>query len=426
MTIGNIPVLELDLPGGRRSYSDRGVAVTGIHGYVGKVLSWNSIERSVSEHDNALSRPEFVVVIDDNDKDFAHLIEGGSGHQVRRSAARFKLYGSGLVAWTEFSGKLDTWEQQSPHAYVLSLRQDDIPLEKKFPKYRLTQFDWPHADSTAIAQYAPIVFGVHDSNADTNEGMLPTYHIDTSGYRHLVSIGYVNVRRVYGDGTLISSGDYSITHPTVNGTDVTLVDFSADTYEDQVITVDCDGYDTDGDGGGTVIENPVTQLEYLLENFVYGDYRSGSWFTSAAPIADTEFTTAKDFADREGYEGAIYVAGDQIKGRDFVNAWLTSWDARAYWTRYGNIAPLFLDHAITDIYKSGDSWIRWERHEAGFSQRNNVDGITSRIAVRYVKNSVDGQLKQTIEVRDLSIDEENTVREIFEENNKAVVITGQF
>ncbi len=407
VTIGSIPVLELDLPGATKYYGEAGDRADSIAGYIGKVMAWGNVQRQVSEHQASLPRPEFAVTLDDNDREFAKLIEGSTGDQILGSAARHKLLGNNLAEWTEFTGKLFKWVQRPVHQYVLSLRHDDEPLYRKFPKLRITQFDFPSADSTAIGQYYPIVLGVHDSNADTNAGMLPTYYIDKTGYRYLVSLGYTNVRRVYGDGSIISVSDYAITHPTINGNDVTLVDFTDSSHDGEVITVDLDGYDTDGDGGGTIIENPVTQLEYLMENFIFGDWRSGSWLTSQAPIADTELTTAETFATTEAYEGAIYVAGDQVQASEVVNNWLKSWEARAFWTRDGELAPLFLDHSPTAIYKDGDSWLRHERDDMGFTHRQNVEGRTSRISIRYVKNSVDDQLKQTIEVRDLSIDKEN-------------------
>jgi hypothetical protein len=107
----------------------------------------------------------------------------------------------------------------------------------------------------------------------------------------------------------------------------------------------------------------------------------------------------------EGYEGSIRIANNQIKGRSFVDSWLKSWEMRAYWTREGNIAIVPLDHREKDLVISSP-WIRWEQEEMGFKHNVGVTGIVDRITGRHVKNSVDDQLKQSLEVRDPSIDEE--------------------
>lgn len=385
---------------------DRAVTYHDMARYEDKMLSLSNVTRGVSENDNALTRPEITVEVDDNDKRISHLIKGRYGHLLRGSAARMRLLGSGLDPWTEFTGKLNAFPQTSPHVYSLSLRQDDEPLEKKFPKTRITQFDWPNAAKEAIGQYVPYIAGIHNSVADSDEGMVPTYYVDTVGYRYMPAGGYLKaVPRVYVNGEETSTANYSITHPVVSGQQYTLIDFTGD-QGTAIITADVEGYEDSGDGTGVVITNPVRQFEHALENFVYADHRSGSWLTGNSPIDDDAFAVAANFADREGYEGAIHIAGDQIKGKDFVNAWLASFDARAYWERTGELAVLFLDHAKKEFYLDGNSWVRWEQHEGGFSTRHNVDGITSRITLRYTKNTVENQLKQTIEVRDLSITEE--------------------
>jgi hypothetical protein len=278
-----------------------------------------------------------------------------------------------------------------------------------FPKDRITEFDWPNAHADAIGQYAPKVYGTHDSTGDTGQGMIPAYYVDTSGFRYALAVGYLkDVRAVYVDGTKEDSANYAITNPTVNGRQWTLIDFTSD-QASSVITADVDGYEEAANGTGTLITNPVRQIEHCFENFIWGDYKSGAWLNAQAPIADGAFSIAADFCDVEGYEGAIYIAGDQLKGRDFFNSWLETFDARAYWTRQGELAVLFLNHAEVDLYKDNATkyrWIRWEEHEMGYSGRLNVEGVASRITVRYVNNSVEGALKHSLEVRDLSIDDE--------------------
>lgn len=392
-----------------RYLSESGVPAQSIAQYHGKVLSWSPVRRGISEHDATLTRPEVNVTIDDNDKDFAHLIESEYGHQLRRSATRLKLLGSGLTSFTYFTGLLTSWSQNSPHRYNLILRQDDEALERKFPKARITQYDWPDVHSDTLGKFATILYGSHDSTADTNEGMLPTLYVDTSGFRYIVSYGWAKeVKRVYVDGVETDSSNYAITHPVINGRQWTLVDFTSD-QSSAIITVDADGYEENGNGTGSLIVNPVRQWAHVLENFIYTDYLSGSWSTGNAPLEDSLVGVAANFADRGAFEGAIRISGDQIKGKDFVNAWLKSWEARAFWTRLGELAVLFLDSYPQSLYKDNEitySWLRWHKHEQSYTDRLNVEGIANRIVVRYTMNSVSGSLKLSLEMKDPSVVEE--------------------
>lgn len=405
--IGDIPVLQVDFPDTTRYYGDRSVNRLSRRLYQEKVLNWSNISRKFLIFSSDIIRPEFTVEIDDNDKEFANLLASKYKKQIRRSAASLNLVGSSLADFPEFTGVLATWGQFSPHKYRWVFRQDDEPLERKFPKTRITELDWPNADSDAIGKYAPILLGSHSSVGESGGGMVPTYNVDTVGFRYTPSVGYSKaVTAVYDDGGKVATSDYAITYPIVNGRTWTLIDFTS--APTGIITADVDGYDENGDGTGDLIIDPVKQLEHVFENFIWGDYRTGSWQTGNAPIADNAFETAIAFANNEGYEGAIRIAGDQIKGRDFFNNWLKTWDARAYWTRTGDLAVLFLNHAEVDFYKSGYSWLRWEQHEHGYSDRAEIEEITKRITIRYVKNSVENALKRTLEVNDLSIDEETS------------------
>lgn len=402
LQIGDTPILELSLPGGTKYYGSAETNV--LSSYQGKILTWGQISNGVSEASNTLARVETPVTIDDNDKEFAHLLEGANGHQIRGSAATIRILGSGLTAYTRFAGVIDSWSQSESNRYTINLRPNDTPLERKFPKMRITQFDWPNADPDALGRYVPIVLGYQSSVGDTDEGMVPTYYVDTENYVYLVAFGYLKeVTNVYVDGTKTTSG-FTITHPVVNGKQFTCIDFSGD-QSTSIITADVQGYENQGNGSGTLVTSPVRQIEHVLENFIFGDYQSGTWASGVAPIDDMTLAIADNFMLDEGYEGSVYIADDQIKGRDFVNDWLKTWEMRAYWTRDGNIAFLGLDHRTKDLVISSP-WIRWEQEEMGLVHNVEVTAIIDRLTGSHVRNSVDDRLKQSLEVRDPSIDEE--------------------
>jgi hypothetical protein len=409
------PLLKLGLPGGDKQYASADTASTSQGTYQGKVLRWGSLIRAVSINKTALQLVEIEVDIDDTDTEFAQIREGSSGNDVRNSDATIYLASPNVVhsSWfTVFAGRIQQANENSPHIWTIVIRPDDLPLQRWTPKQTINQADWPNASASALGLYAPIIYGTHDSNGVTNEGMVPTYYVDSVNYSYLVAYGLIkDIKAVYADTgsglTKLSTSVWTRSDVTRNGKSFTLIDFSSDTYDDVPVTADVEGIEEDGDGAGTLITDPSDQIKHFLVNFVWGDYKTGSYAADgSAPIDTTHFATTKTFFTALGFEGAGRIADSQRKGVDVLNEWLASWHVRAFWTNEGKLAVLPVDFRTTTVYID-DPWLRGDQADLGQFSINESADVVDRVQTQYMFGSQSGQYHQTLEVRDPSLDEES-------------------
>jgi hypothetical protein len=401
------PVLEMDLPGGTKRYAEQELSFRSAGQYQGKILSWSDITKSIAVTTNDLTRKEVSVTIDDADQEFAKLVSGGSGHQVENSVSRVKLVMDVGVTHTRFAGRLFSYRQGEPRRWELTFYPDDVPLENKFPILYLTENDWPAIHDSAAGEVAPIVYGKHSSVGHSDAGMVPTFYVDTRNRYYFVSTGRIKaIDQVYRAGVPLDPGVGVLTYLLIRGKHVSVIEFTSDQGDPKEFPITCDvqGIENVGDGSGSLITNPVTQVEHALENFVYGDYRSGLWLTSQAPIDASSFGAAATFATNEGYQGAMYIQESQ-DGRTFFDEWLRSWEMRAFWDDSGDIQLSVLDHSLANLYIS-NPWIRWEQHESSFDEDYNRQDIVDRLTGTYISDTVENKRIRALEIRDISIGED--------------------
>ena len=299
-------LIEIAPASGSKRYAPDDVSAIGSGLYEGRALSVSPIDHGVSDDfGGGLRNTEVRVALLDHDRAFMRLVEGPTGDQVRDAVATLKLAHDGVVAgdWsTEFSGRLADWQFPEPFIAELLLRPDDLTLERLIPGaiWTITQADWPHAHADVLGVPAPFLYGKFDSQPYTNEGLIPCLAVDTTGtMRHLVCAGRANsIDVVYIDG--VTTTTHTVEYIVVNGKLFTTLTWSSSPGEDAVVSVDCEGYETDGDGGGTLITNPATQLKHLLSNFLFGEYRSGLWLSDASELDAASFTAARDLLHQSG------------------------------------------------------------------------------------------------------------------------------
>lgn len=399
------PILEMDLPNTiQYAAQDIGVNVRGT--FKGKVVSFSSDSRAISPTRPSMSTRESGVVIEDTDKEFSNIVEGGGGNQIRGGAIRI-IYVSPNTSdeFTYFEGRIYNYEQTSPLLWNINFRPDQVPLDRPFPKTRISQFDWVNAHVDALGQYTPLIWGVHSSVLGTDNGSIPLLPVDTVNFRYLVCLGIAKaVDNVYKDEAIQAPSAYAVEYPIINGRQFTVVNFTSDPGEDAAITADVQGYESVGDGSGTVLINPAEQVEHGLTNFVYGDYQSGSWIdSSTAPIDQITLANVRTFMgdEVEGYEGAIYLDGkNPITGSTFVNTWLKTWEMRAFWTNDGKIGFAFFDHRLLTLQNEANR-VRWDYHVSGGERLSyDVTSLVTRIVGRYLQDSVENKFLETLEVRD--------------------------
>ena len=372
-----------------------------------RVLSWGGgPARGVTLRNCSLELTNFEVMLNDTDQVLTTLLEGADRRYVRGATALVQL-ASPRVADTDwltlYSGRVDTYGQSSKLTWTLQLSPNDLPLQREsVPKAKINVSDWPASKLDVRDKPAPILYGRVSSANGANDGAIACPYVDTGGFRYLVCAGWAKaVDTVYKDGTPVAAADYAITHPVVNGRTYTLIDFTATQGDTAVITCDAQGYETVGDGSGTLIVDPPTILKHLLVNWIYGDYKTGAWLAdSTAPVDTTSFGTT--FFSTRGYQSSVYISGTKKKGLEVVNDFLKSFEAKAYWTTTGKIA-LAVEDFTSWSYVTG--YVVTETDDVGgWSLVYPTANLVDEIEAQYGQTPTGGY-QQKLSVKDLSTGE---------------------
>lgn len=408
--------LFLDEP---RLYANRPISSATLGKIQGRVTGWGEVQRSVSDDNGGLVFGNTFVNIIDHDRAFARLVASSAARTLRGTRAAGYLISDRVDPgdwFTFYDGYLENKEMIRPYEWKLNLHPNDQPLRGVFPKLGVPQSDFPNAgDKTVYGQFVPLLYGVHDSRASSDGGMVPCPYVDRLGFQYLVSLGWSTVERVYKDGTQVSPAGYSIVHPTIKGRLYTLIDFTSDQGATAVITADATGYTANADGTGGVLTG-LDALLHLLVNFVWGDATGVSWLSSStAPIDTIAFAAAQDFLEAIGrakvsrrYGGESQTTGLAAIGEFCAN----EPQVKAYFTADGLLAFAPDDHRVTTLFHDGTQRIR---HDKELAERGspgalalpyNRSQIASRVTVKSIYDDVRGQFATSLEVRDLSSSED--------------------
>jgi hypothetical protein len=389
-------------------FSDVGAMYAGTGNYAAKVLSWGGgPARGVTLRNSSLELTNFEVMLDDTDQSLTTLLEGASRNSVRGAAATVMLASKNVASanwFTLYTGRVDTYGQSSKLTWTFQLSPNDLPLQREsLPKAKINVSDWPASKVDVRDDPVPILYGRISSSNGANDGAITCPYVDTGGFRYLVCAGWAKaVDTVYKDGTPVVASAYAITHPVMNGRTYTLIDFTSDQGATAVITCDAQGYETVGDGSGTLITDPPTILKHLLVNWIYGDYKTGPWLSdSTAPVDTTSFGTTF-FSDR-GYQSSVYISGAKKKGLEVVNDFLKSFEAKAYWTTAGKIAL-----AVEDFTSWGyvTDYVVTETDDCGgWSLVYPTANLVDEIEAQYGQTPTGGY-QQKLSVKDLSTAEQ--------------------
>ena len=402
--------------GGTRRYAHGGVVkVATSHQYDGRLLSIGEMSYGVpTERELRLAMPEVEIRFDDTDDFFTGLLEGVGPDVIRYAPVTITKASPNVTNpadWqTEFVGVLDRWALALPKVWTWTLTFDALPLRRFFPKTPLTGADWPNASSDVISSYGPLIHGRHDSSGsgNTNTGAVDLLKVDSVLNRYLVCYGWAkSVDRVFADGVFVSTG-YTVDHPVVNGRQYTVVTFTT-AQGNKAITADVQGYETVGDGSGTLIEVPSDQIKHLLVNWIYGDYKTGAWLADAsAPVDTTWFATAAAFLNVYAIKGSRRIFGEQQRGQDAFEEWCNSTPRlMPFITQAGKLALRADDHRGSGFAYLDDPWLREDKHELAFSGVTNpTTQIIDRVSIRYLRNDAADDFVQSLEVRDPGVTKE--------------------
>lgn len=395
-------VLDVALPASTARYSFVGTAAATLGQYDGRLLELGSFVRSMSDRSFQMESLEEDCLVDDTSNVLAAAVFGANGKSVRGSVVTLRL-GSPNVAssgwFVVFQGVLDQYRMERPHVWRLVLRPNDLPLRRRYPKPMISAADWPNAPDASLAQYGPLIYGAHDARTTTSTGAVPCVYVDDVGFRYLVCWGRAkSVDSVYKDGVLQSSG-YTVTYPVVGGRVCTVIDFTS-TMGNSAITADVQGYETVGDGSGTLITNPADQLKHELVNWVYGDYKSGAWLSSTGvPLNLAAFTQTGLFFRAFGHVGSRRVFGEQLTGLETLAEWASSWQTSLFWSNLGGLTPRVFDYRALSLYPD-ERWARGDRSPYEPNFRPDWEGLIDRVTLEYFYQHAASKYQRTLEVRD--------------------------
>jgi hypothetical protein len=297
---------------------DSGVCCRGGNFYDDVVVGWGTFEERADfrQCSTAVGNSHSVEVSERvDDRWFSAIADAG----YRLEGSTLTVYvASPLVAsekwWPLFVGTLESgYENPEPLHYRLTFAAMDAPLRATIAR-RLTESLFPDIGPDLIDSVAPLVWGHWDSLSAAQAGCLPAIRLRASAGANVpycASWGAMKaINRVYQDGTglLTLGAGYTVTYPNYGGDTWTVLTIVADPAG-AAITWEGDGYETVGDGSGTLITDPVDQIEHFLHNFVF-NRSSGSWYTRAtAPalgINTAQFDAAKAFvAKRANATGVV-------------------------------------------------------------------------------------------------------------------------
>lgn len=412
-----VPGVSIAFPGGTMRFSSASFSsVSGSH-YTGKVLNWGAINYQRSDRGGQLAAVETRVTVDDTDRSIARVYAGASAGSVRGVAATIYLMTPDVASASSmviFTGVVTKVSFPSPFVAEITMRTNDDQLQRKSPRggWALTRQNWPNAEPENYGKMAPIIYGTHDSSKfQTSPGLIPTLLVDKIAYRYLVSAGRMkSITRVFVDGASISSGLYTTEYLTRNGRIYTVIKFdsAADattagvadadgvSLPDVEVTCDLVGYETVGDGSGTVISGPLGQWAHWISNFVLGDYASGAWAANSSLIDSTSLTAAETRLTDIGAIGAHYVA-DPLTGIEITAKICQTYKLRVWWNYAGKIAVAKDDPHVESPY-GGTRW-RYYRDETGpFAFRDDDFQRKTRTVARSAYSASQESYLQTLEV----------------------------
>jgi hypothetical protein len=415
-----VTVVEIALPGGTKKYAF-GPGVTDLSGglgqYLGTIVSGGltPTSRSILDPKGALADVEITVTVDDSDGALAALAEGsqaldivGSAVVKRQGSLRVKSKRDYADLWMEtFRGVVASHGPAGLKKWRFTCRQDDVKLRsREFPFPVIDGADFPNAPATSLAQYGPLVWGKHSSDGTSQKGAIPLVKVcgSASPFDYLAAWGrLLAVDAVYADGVKQSTG-WSVSYQVKNsGRLATIITFTSD-QGSKAITADVRGYDSNADGSGSLIENPIDFCKHLVVNWIVNDYKSGSWYAeSTAPLDLPMLSRWASYYTRTNARASRRIfASTRSAGKDLMNEIAKDWGFRLFWTNSGKIAATVIDPSVMDL-GNDEMWFRSEGEGKGFEatpQDPDVDSQLNKVTVEALYGEADGKFFRSLEVFD--------------------------
>lgn len=418
---------EVDLNGTMFRWSDRYVASTSA-GMYKKRIAWSPFSRKSAGRTFSFVGPSASIDIVDDDQELGKILGGQlRGYLLNASCSGYTRSDEIPAAshYNFFTGKVRDWALTGPRRYRFDLSANTLPLESlenAIPK--ITSTDWPNAPEKIIKSGdfpGQVVYGRHKSGGIAGSfGLVEAIPVDNGlNQEWYVSLGILdnaasglNPIRIYrqagGSGDFVEEVDWTVVHRVVNGRSYTLIahNTAAANLEEDVVRVDCDGIETNGNGDtGTLITSPSIAIQHFLNNFIYNSWPTGagtttmssglvvpSWFTSSNDVDATQITAALTngfFANHTDHTAARVVKSTD-RGIDVLNDLGQSFGINFFITSNWKIGGWIMDPYVQDI--STARLIRIEDLDLSISGTPRTDALTTHITVSWGEDSARGTI----------------------------------
>lgn len=319
------------------------------------MLSMGPIVRGIGPTSEPYSVGQLQVEEYNTDRQYS-ILKNGSRFRGRKRYVKFGRIADGLAATRQlFVGSLDDWSINSRARVTFSYKDAGIdrfkkPLRETLNTVKSSVFpDLPAGRPEVLIN---VIYGDISTNGGNmiGAGPVPCYLIDpdaTGKWRYLVA-GHVckSVDTIYVYGSSTHGITTAVSTQTYGGRSMTVIDFNSDPRDaarpnETEVTVLVKGITNDGTTGGTLITNPVDQLEHFLVNYAGWD---------AAELDSTLFDAASAAAAAnllEGaaapYKGALLISGD-VNRRviDVINEMTRSWLLYVWMTTENKVGTFLL------------------------------------------------------------------------------------
>ncbi len=340
-----ITLVQIEFDNGTKYYSFEGIAADRF--YEPKLRGVDSTLRQTSWGNQVGFRISGTVLRLNNADGEFNKLKAETPYRNRTVKVLFGDSGNDISEFTTvFTGKIVDWSFKSDG--IAEIRVNDVifdTIRRKlggFLDAKETGFtDMPGDDQTRLKT---IIYGNVNSVAFSGTGDVPCYLIDPgigqSNFRYFVARHICKeVTNVYKYGTLLSAGAWTAFDDGTNQfIDITADPQDPDRPDEFEVTADVQGTTDDGTASGTLITNPVTQLDHYLKNYVGA---------AAGDIETATITQAAAAATSLGYTSAFAIVASTITHETVINRFAESFEIRFFVNRGGKFATtLFF---ITDI-----------------------------------------------------------------------------
>jgi hypothetical protein len=235
--------------------------------YDGRLLSVSPITRGVSGSTGLYVSTEVSAELANTDMD------------ISTKLAEYTLRNQVVQFWYGWQSEPEGWKEDLFKGYVYDYNLDGdvfrVKLkdvftkwfEKSIPEYTITIEEFPNAKENAVNQLMPEVLGYASYTTGEAPGAVEALCVDTTTYKYLASRGSLKeVMEVYGDGTEISSSNYTVSYEDGGRTYIT---FDSD-QEEKKITFNAKGYmHSDMNSSNGYVQNPAYIILFVL-GFIIG------------------------------------------------------------------------------------------------------------------------------------------------------------